>query len=144
MSRTLLQRFNDRSGQLRRDLLKRERVYAEAKNRPAEDFDLGDFRFWLFKHTHQANVLVWRCGFCGEHMAPEKLSIDHNIPLMAGGLTALPNFVICCAQCNTRKGAMSALGFKNLRTLVGTWDPRIQANFWRRLVSKPTFWGKTK
>ncbi len=144
MSRTLLQRFNDRSAQLRRDLLKRERVYAEAKKRPAEVFELDEFRDWLYKRTAQPGVLVWSCAFCREHLTSEHVSVDHGTPLMAEGRTAFENFVLCCKQCNTRKGAVDALGFKNLRTLVGTWDPRIQANFWRRLVSKPTFWGKKK
>lgn len=43
------------------------------------------------------------CAFCG---SKEKLSIDHIIPISAGGKNELSNVQILCLTCNIRKGGV--------------------------------------
>lgn len=49
------------------------------------------------------------CHYCGQNMKKhgnEKRSatLDHVIPKSKGGVNARWNLVLCCMQCNTRKG----------------------------------------
>ncbi len=45
----------------------------------------------------------YRCQFCFEKFDPSELTIDHLIPLAAGGLDEITNYVTCCMPCNQRK-----------------------------------------
>lgn len=43
--------------------------------------------------------------------APNKVTIDHVVPISKGGRTELSNLVICCKQCNQEKGSQDFLPF---------------------------------
>lgn len=45
-----------------------------------------------------------RCCYCWAYGATH---LDHVTPLKLGGDDAASNIVVCCAECNLRKGAMS-------------------------------------
>jgi 5-methylcytosine-specific restriction endonuclease McrA len=45
-----------------------------------------------------------RCQYCGEKYPTFELSIDHVIPLSAGGHTCWGNVACACTECNKRKG----------------------------------------
>jgi len=50
------------------------------------------------------NIFVrdnFKCQYCGR---PEKLSIDHVVPVSRGGKTNFENCVASCVKCNTKKG----------------------------------------
>jgi 5-methylcytosine-specific restriction protein A len=43
------------------------------------------------------------CYYCGHKFDPDKLTMDHIVPLSRGGKTSKGNVVPCCKQCNTEK-----------------------------------------
>ena len=44
----------------------------------------------------------WTCVDCGGHT---DLSVDHKIPVAAGGTNDIDNLQTMCRPCNSRKGA---------------------------------------
>jgi 5-methylcytosine-specific restriction endonuclease McrA len=45
------------------------------------------------------------CGICGGPVDPERVSIDHVVPLSRGGLHSYSNVQLAHLACNTRKGS---------------------------------------
>jgi 5-methylcytosine-specific restriction endonuclease McrA len=43
------------------------------------------------------------CHYCGRHVAPRELTMDHIVPVSRGGKTTKGNVVACCRGCNTAK-----------------------------------------
>ncbi|MGC9329624.1 MAG: HNH endonuclease [Candidatus Hinthialibacter sp.] len=53
------------------------------------------------------NVMLrdgYRCQYCGVQHSPDKLTLDHVIPLSRGGKDVWSNVVTACKKCNHRKG----------------------------------------
>lgn len=46
-----------------------------------------------------------RCHYCLEKLTPKTFTVDHVVPLSAGGTDALRNLVACCKYCNKFKGS---------------------------------------
>jgi 5-methylcytosine-specific restriction endonuclease McrA len=50
------------------------------------------------------------CWYCGKKMevgirnAPASCTIDHRKPISRGGSNSLDNIVLCCEECNIKKG----------------------------------------
>jgi 5-methylcytosine-specific restriction endonuclease McrA len=51
------------------------------------------------------------CAYCLKEMSIEERVIDHIIPLSLSGENTERNVVVCCSQCNYRKGAMTYLNW---------------------------------
>jgi hypothetical protein len=47
------------------------------------------------------------CGYCLKALAPKQRTIDHVIPVSAGGKTSFDNVVTACSECNGAKGDKS-------------------------------------
>ncbi len=46
----------------------------------------------------------FRCQYCGESHSPDKLTLDHVVPISRGGKDCWNNVVTACKRCNHRKG----------------------------------------
>ncbi|RMD78056.1 MAG: HNH endonuclease [Lentisphaerae bacterium] len=46
-----------------------------------------------------------RCQYCGRKFSSQDLTLDHIIPRSRGGRMTWENIVLCCIECNRRKGA---------------------------------------
>lgn len=44
-----------------------------------------------------------RCHYCGRHMGPTALTMDHVVPLARGGRAVRGNVVPACKTCNSQK-----------------------------------------
>lgn len=68
--------------------------------------------------THSARIFAafaHRCLYCGREVFPKRIpgrvnwrrvgTVDHVVPKSAGGRRGIGNFVLACAECNSRKGA---------------------------------------
>lgn len=44
------------------------------------------------------------CAYCGKVLDEKKKTIDHILPIRTGGKGYSNNIVICCRNCNTKKG----------------------------------------
>ncbi|MBL7671639.1 MAG: HNH endonuclease [Bdellovibrionaceae bacterium] len=45
------------------------------------------------------------CAYCLGKFGPQELTMDHQIPIVRGGLTSKKNCVPCCKDCNSKKGS---------------------------------------
>ena len=72
-----------------------------------------------------------RCGYCrtDEHLTGSALSVEHIVPLAAGGLTERANLWRSCRDCNERKGAQIQARDPESGELVSLFHPREQR--WR-------------
>jgi len=43
------------------------------------------------------------CHYCGQHVPPKELTLDHVVPLARGGRSSKNNCVPACKTCNTKK-----------------------------------------
>ena len=44
------------------------------------------------------------CGYCGEAIADDEVTLDHVVPVSKGGTDRVKNMVLCCTTCNNKKG----------------------------------------
>ncbi len=51
----------------------------------------------------QRRIAKGRCHYCGKHVPPKELTMDHVVPLIRGGRTSKGNVVPCCKECNNKK-----------------------------------------
>lgn len=69
-----------------------------------------------------------RCGYCrtDERLTGSLLSIEHIVPLSAGGPTERTNLWRSCRECNERKGAQTQALDPETGETVGLYNPRTQ------------------
>lgn len=60
----------------------------------------------------------WLCHYCGRRVerlvdqnCPYKATCDHIIAIANGGRTEVDNLVLCCKECNIKKGTGSYLEY---------------------------------
>ncbi len=46
------------------------------------------------------------CHYCGAHIAPKALTLDHLVPLIRGGRSSRGNCVPACKECNSKKQSL--------------------------------------
>ncbi|MDD4016931.1 MAG: HNH endonuclease signature motif containing protein [Kiritimatiellae bacterium] len=51
----------------------------------------------------QRQVQAGVCHYCGKHVGPEALTMDHVVPVARGGTSAKGNVVPACDACNKSK-----------------------------------------
>lgn len=97
-----------------------------------------DFSFAAIYATgrRKLNVLGeaqnWRCCYCGirctgrrdDHDEP---TVDHVLPIAAGGLRSWDNEVMACRLCNVGRGAMPARKYLLLVMWKGRWKAHRNA-----------------
>lgn len=44
------------------------------------------------------------CYHCGQKFSKELLTMDHLVPIARGGKSTKNNCVVCCKECNSKKG----------------------------------------
>ena len=51
----------------------------------------------------QKKVSKGMCYYCGRHVDPRELTMDHIVPLIRGGKSTKGNLVSACKDCNNKK-----------------------------------------
>lgn len=64
-------------------------------------------RLKKIKNTMIANSPGIQCHYCGKGLNRGSLTVDHVVPLSAGGAYGLSNIVPACCRCNGSKGSKS-------------------------------------
>ncbi|MCR4881631.1 MAG: HNH endonuclease [bacterium] len=59
----------------------------------------------------QLKELSHICAYCGKALKDKDKTLDHILPQCAGGKSYANNIVICCSNCNTRKGNLDINSF---------------------------------
>jgi 5-methylcytosine-specific restriction protein A len=59
------------------------------------------------------------CHYCGRHVPPRELTMDHIVPLVRGGKTSKGNVVACCKQCNTAKKQLLPMEWEDFLKRMG-------------------------
>jgi hypothetical protein len=69
-----------------------------------------------------------RCGYCrtDERLTGSPLSIEHILPIAAGGPTERENLWRSCRECNERKGALVRAADPESGEIVALYNPRTQ------------------
>ena len=69
-----------------------------------------------------------RCGYCrtDERLTGSALSIEHIVPLVAGGLTERANLWRSCRDCNERKGTQTQARDPEDGAIVRLYNPRTE------------------
>jgi 5-methylcytosine-specific restriction endonuclease McrA len=83
----------------------------------------------------------YRCQYCGEQCAIDRLTYDHVVPRSRGGRTTWDNIVSCCYPCNAEKADRTpAEAQMTLRTVPARprWLPAAQMRITARSV--PELW----
>lgn len=52
-----------------------------------------------------------RCHYCKRRVEAQLLTLDHVVPVSAGGTNNLDNLVLACQRCNEKKANRSAAKF---------------------------------
>lgn len=80
---------------------------------------------WNIHDLMQFNVAKIRendfCWYCGRHMSPDKLTIDHVFPRSKGGGNDMDNIIMVCKNCNSSKSNMDL--FQWYATVRHEWPP---------------------
>ena len=63
-----------------------------------------------------------RCYYCGAHVSPGNLTMDHLIPLIRGGRSTKNNIVAACKECNSRKKYLLPLEWETYLTSLSEDD----------------------
>jgi 5-methylcytosine-specific restriction endonuclease McrA len=104
-----------REGEEMQRILEQEKHYTSYVRR----FHGNDWAAFALPHQLYATLYVERkfCIYCGSKLGPmedrdskgrvrkKHIHLDHMNPLEVGGEDSFRNCVICCAECNLRKGA---------------------------------------
>ncbi|HDH87505.1 MAG: HNH endonuclease [Deltaproteobacteria bacterium] len=51
----------------------------------------------------QRKISKGTCYYCGRHVGPGELTMDHIVPLIRGGKSTKGNLVPACKDCNNKK-----------------------------------------
>ena len=57
----------------------------------------------------QSKLSDGTCYYCEQRFDGSDLTMDHKVPLARGGKSSKSNIVACCKDCNTKKGASTAV-----------------------------------
>lgn len=70
-----------------------------------------------------------RCGYCrtDERLTGSLLSIEHILPIAAGGPTERENLWRSCRECNERKGAQVQATDPESGEIIALYNPRTQS-----------------
>lgn len=70
-----------------------------------------------------------RCGYCltSERLTGIRLTVDHIIPVAAGGLTEENNLWLACRSCNEFKGVQTEATDPQTGVMVALFNPRTQS-----------------
>lgn len=71
------------------------------------------------------------CQYCGLHLPPAHLTVDHVVARSRGGTTTWENVVTACGRCNRRKGSRrpeeAGLALAS-RPAIPNWDPVLASS----------------
>jgi 5-methylcytosine-specific restriction enzyme A len=76
------------------------------KKEKAKARELRKTRWW------QQKTAAGRCRYCGSIVPQKDLTMDHLVPLAAGGRSTKENLVPSCKACNNKKKTMMPLEWK--------------------------------
>ena len=82
------------------------------------------------------NLFQWQaseCQYCRQRITRLSFTLDHDVPLSRGGSPELANLVLCCAECNTRKGQLTGQQFRQVLSCTENWPTADAVAFWGRL-----------
>jgi 5-methylcytosine-specific restriction endonuclease McrA len=96
------------------------------------EFTLDEFRDWVLNQFHRGGGLVAiKCPYCGVEITIENFSLDHKVPRSwtREARHAFDNLCLCCAECNTAKGIMTADEFIWFRKIIFAALPKQTADY---------------
>lgn len=90
------------------------------------------FASWLLA---KIGCNAFLCPYCNAPLDVFSMTLDHDVPLGAGGTNETDNLVPCCSDCNTLKGKMTGEQYLLFRRLMRQLHPAAEADVLQRLRS---------
>ena len=84
---------------------------------------------WLAKLAEFGGL----CAYCG---GDERITRDHEIPLVRGGSNDINNIVPACGPCNSAKGSLTAEEFRSRRPIDERWERQLSEARAKRWASR--------
>tara|TARA_R100000808_G_scaffold13155_1_gene32202 strand:+ start:4988 stop:5425 length:438 start_codon:yes stop_codon:yes gene_type:complete len=79
------------------------------------------------------------CRYCPSVLDIRTMVCDHIIPLSHGGPSTLENVEMICNRCNTRKGPLTAIQYKNVVNWLNSQPEQVSSYIYRKLSGKEMF-----
>src|SRR5262249_50483349 len=77
--------------------------------------------------------------YCGPTPSRRNFSKDHEKPISRHPDFTLSNLIVCCHDCNQRKGMLTGAEFHALLALMAEWPPRVRTDILARLKAGGRF-----
>jgi 5-methylcytosine-specific restriction endonuclease McrA len=107
--------------------------YATQKRRAREAGQLIDYKLEDLRAYVLNNLGDRHCHYCRGAVTVESFALDHRIPIERGGSYTFHNLTVVCDSCETAKGSLDYIEFKELMELLRSWSPFVRRNFLARL-----------
>jgi 5-methylcytosine-specific restriction endonuclease McrA len=79
------------------------------------------------------------CPYCGTTLTVRNFSLDHLTPVSREPDFTIDNQVVCCHDCNQRKGMLNGQEFHALLTLISEWPVVVKRDILARLKAGGRF-----
>jgi 5-methylcytosine-specific restriction endonuclease McrA len=89
-----------------------------------------EFATWLLT---EIGCSAFLCPYCSCPLDVLSMTLDHGIPVHAGGGNEFTNLVPCCRDDNELKGGMTGKGYMLFRKLLRELPPADEADVLKRL-----------
>jgi 5-methylcytosine-specific restriction endonuclease McrA len=94
---------------------------------------------WVTYTSDELRLLVRKaldwgaCAYCQRKLDEANFSADHRVPVSRLGSWGLENLVICCLDCNTAKGPLDYVEWRQLLSVMAEWSPAVRQHTLSRL-----------
>jgi 5-methylcytosine-specific restriction endonuclease McrA len=92
------------------------------------DYALEDLRVYVAHNLGDRG-----CQYCLGPITTANFAFNPKNPPERGGSSAFHNHIVTCSGCQTAKGILDFIEYKELMHLLRTWSPEVRANFLARL-----------
>jgi len=114
-------------------------IYNNQRSRSREAGHWIEYTVEQLRSMVNAAVRKGLCPYCNRELTTDNFSIDHAIPVARNGTWGFNNLVCCCRECNTIKGPLDPIEFKELIQLTNTWNHAAKTNLLARIKAGSRF-----
>lgn len=108
-----------------------------SKRHGIDPLPIKEIKAWL-------NAVSKECYYCQISLNEHNFGIDHAKPVSRGGTNDVSNLVASCKTCNSSKGAMTSIEYKQLLELISKWPDEGKALLARLRYAGTAYKGKKR
>ena len=108
-------------------------IYRHQKDKAKAVGVLLDYTIERLRELVTNAVAQGHCNYCRCVLTVDNFSIDHMVPIARRGSHEEKNLLVCCSLCNSAKGVLDYVEFKNLLRAMESWSNEIRRHTLARL-----------